>query len=68
MTLTDHERKALLTYARLGDYELAARELGVSRNTLRNLLAIVREKLGADSTIQALWIALNEPTRRANGR
>jgi DNA-binding CsgD family transcriptional regulator len=68
VTLTDHERNALLTYARLGDYELAARELGVSRNTLRNLLAIVRDKLGADSTIQALWIALNEPKGRANGR
>jgi DNA-binding CsgD family transcriptional regulator len=64
VTLTDHERDALLTYARLGDYELAARELGVSRNTLRNLLAIVREKLDADSTIQALWIALNDPKGR----
>jgi DNA-binding CsgD family transcriptional regulator len=68
MTLTDHERDALLTYARLGDYEMAARELGVSRHTLRNILSIVRDKLGANSTIQALWIALSEPKRRANGR
>ena len=55
-SLTDHEMDVLLAYARLGTYAAVAEEFGISRHTVRNLLAEVRSKLVVDTTIQALWV------------
>lgn len=59
-TLTPRELECLLTYARIGDYGETARELGISRYTLRNHLSTARQKLGVDSTIQALFVVMGE--------
>jgi DNA-binding CsgD family transcriptional regulator len=58
--VSPRELECLLTYARIGDYEEAAKELGIARSTFRNHLVMVREKLGVESTIQALWAVLGE--------
>jgi DNA-binding CsgD family transcriptional regulator len=58
--LTDRELDILLTYARLGTYLAVGKELGISRQTVANTLINVRNKLGVDSTIQALWLVLGE--------
>lgn len=60
MTLTDREMDVLLTYARLGSYLAVGKELGISRQTVANTLVNVRNKLGVDSTIQALWAVLGQ--------
>jgi DNA-binding CsgD family transcriptional regulator len=60
VTLTDREMDVLLTYARLGSYLAVGKELGISRQTVANTLVNVRNKLGVDSTIQALWAVLGQ--------
>jgi DNA-binding CsgD family transcriptional regulator len=57
--LSERELEVLLTYARLGRYEVAAKALGMKRNTVRQHLLNVRQKLDAVSTIQALWLVMH---------
>lgn len=53
--LSPREREVLLEYARLGSYTEVARALYLSRATVRQHLLNARRKLGANSSIQALW-------------
>jgi DNA-binding CsgD family transcriptional regulator len=54
--LTDHEMDVLMTYAQVGTYRLTAEKFGVSRFTIRNELATIRQKLDVETSIQALWL------------
>lgn len=56
--LADGERDVLQLVAALTLKE-AARRRGTSRNTVKNQLAIIRHKLGAASTREAVGIAIN---------
>ncbi len=58
--LTDRQREMLFTYARLGDQEAAAKELGVALSTLKNTLDTVHRKLGTRSSLTALWMVLRD--------
>lgn len=57
--LTPKEKECLQLTARLGKSTLAAKRIGIAESTIKNHLTAVRIKLGANTTIQASYFALN---------
>jgi DNA-binding CsgD family transcriptional regulator len=58
MELSPREKECLQLTARLGTGKLTAKNLGITEQTVKNHLSATRVKLGAVSTVQAVYIAL----------
>ncbi len=56
--LTPREVETLAAYCRLGSYKAVAFRLGISPRTVKQHLAVVRGKLGADTSARAGMIAV----------
>jgi DNA-binding NarL/FixJ family response regulator len=54
VTLTPRQREVLAAYLRTGSYHGAARELGLTRQTVANHLHATYNRLGARSLLGAL--------------
>lgn len=59
MMLSPREKECLQLTARLGKSTLAAKKMGIGYSTTKNYLTAVRIKLGANSTMQSIYYALN---------
>jgi hypothetical protein len=53
---TPRELNCLLALGQYGTSEKAAEAIGISGTTLRGVLFGLRQKLGAESTVQAFWM------------
>lgn len=51
--LTQRERELLSLYIDLGSYELVAQELGLARQTVKNMALIILRKLDVTNITQA---------------
>jgi len=60
MLLSPREKECLQLTARLGKTTLAAKKMGIEYTTAKVNLTRARIKLGANSTIQAAFIALDK--------
>lgn len=60
-TLTVREIEVLRAIGRHGPYRAAAKALGISEHTVKNLLDSMREKLGVMTTAQAIYRVFVEP-------
>lgn len=54
--LTPRQLEVLRTYAELGDYLATAHKLGITRATVNATLVSVRQRLGVQTTVQAVWL------------
>ena len=54
--LTARQRSALAAYAETGDYDAAARQLGVNLQTYKNTLQVVYRKLDVTGAIDAFRV------------
>lgn len=57
--LTDREAEILWAVAHFGDQTVAAHELGIKIQTIKNTLTTIRQKMGAVSTLQAYYKAIH---------
>lgn len=54
--LTRRQLEVLRTYAQTGDYQATATKLGIKRATVNATLVSVRQRLGVQTTVQAVWL------------
>jgi DNA-binding NarL/FixJ family response regulator len=55
-SLTDRQLDVLRAYAECGSYKIAARRLGLSWRDYKRQLAVIRDRLEVETTVQAVFV------------
>ena len=64
--LSDEERQAVAACVELQNQKGAARRLGVCRKTVNERMASAREKAGANTTAELMWMFIQAAIRNPN--
>ena len=54
--ITDRQRQVLRAYAECGSYKIAARRLDLSCRAYKRQLAVIRDRLEVETTVQAGFV------------